>query len=58
MPDFAAGSVHELLTAIADGKRWDDVRAAWPQLTQDEFRHRSQFVQDCQAGHLNAWKSW
>ena len=58
MPDHQARPDYELLTAIADGKRWDDLRPAYPHLTEEEFRRRSQFVHDCQAKDRNAWKTW
>jgi len=58
MPDFEVEAIHELLTAIADGKGWEDLRTTYPDLTEEQFNELKRFVQNCQAIDRNAWKTW
>jgi len=58
MPDFDVEAIHTLLTEIADGKRWEDLRTAHASLTEEEFRDLKGFVQNCQANDRNAFKTW
>ncbi len=58
MPDFDVEAIHTLLTEIADGKRWEDLRTTHAGLTEEEFSDLKGFVQNCQAIDRNAWKTW
>lgn len=58
MPDFDVEAIHSLLTEIADGKRWEDVRGTHAGLSLSQFNELTAFVRNCQAIDRNAWKTW
>ena len=58
MSDLDFDEIQPLLTGIADGQSWQDLRTTYASLTEKEFCELSRVVERCQAKAGNAWRTW